>query len=406
VILQGDSRKLCEVVSGADIVVSSPPYAEIAMSGGTKGPDKYGTGLTQGKLCFGDYGQTPGQLGAMKPGKLADCIVSSPPFQEQVAAQDIEFYKKKCVQTGRNPESAHAQAIDTYGQAPGQLGAMKPGKIDAVIGSPPFQGEHGGACDKTSMKNMDRPGRAILEGHGDNPENLANLKPGDVDAIVSSPPYTKHALGHGAGKRAATEYDKRLKRQREMTEQMQSQGNLAKLEVGNVDAIVSSPPYEGSLHLNESPEVQAERMRNKGQHEQAEAYLRSNSKQGNQGYGAEDGNLGNDKGPTFWQAARDIVSQCYEILKPGGMAIWVVKSFVRKGAVVDFPGDWLKLCESVGFQTVCEHHAMLVKETTEDGLFGEITEKKEKKSFFRRLAEKKGSPEINYEVVLCTQKQT
>jgi hypothetical protein len=47
---------------------------------------------------------------------------------------------------------------------------------------------------------------------------------------------------------------------------------------------------------------------------------------------------------------------------------------------------------------------MLVKETNHAGLFGTITEKKERKSFFRRLAEKKGSPEINYEVVLCTRK--
>jgi hypothetical protein len=47
---------------------------------------------------------------------------------------------------------------------------------------------------------------------------------------------------------------------------------------------------------------------------------------------------------------------------------------------------------------------MLVKETTQNGLFGTITEKKERKSFFRRLAEKKGSPKIDFEVVLCTQK--
>ena len=88
----------------------------------------------------------------------------------------------------------------------------------------------------------------------------------------------------------------------------------------------------------------------------------------------------------------------------GGMAIWVVKAFVRKGRIVDFPGDWRRLCESQGFVTVCEHHAMLVKETKHNGLFEEITETKERKSFFRRLAEKKGSPKIDYEVVLCSEK--
>ena len=89
----------------------------------------------------------------------------------------------------------------------------------------------------------------------------------------------------------------------------------------------------------------------------------------------------------------------------GGVAIFVVKSFVRKGKIVDFPGDWRRLCEAQGFQTVHEHHAMLVKETRKPSLFGhEIVEKKERKSFFRRLAESKGSPAIDYETVLCMKK--
>jgi hypothetical protein len=116
--------------------------------------------------------------------------------------------------------------------------------------------------------------------------------------------------------------------------------------------------------------------------------------------------MGVTQGDTFWAAAKQIVAECHKILKPGGHAIWVVKSFVRKGKIVDFPGDWQKLCESQGFKTVCIHHAMLVKEQNHDGLFGDtITEKKERKSFFRRLAESKGSPAINYEVVLCMQKR-
>jgi hypothetical protein len=48
---------------------------------------------------------------------------------------------------------------------------------------------------------------------------------------------------------------------------------------------------------------------------------------------------------------------------------------------------------------------MLVKETTHNGLFEQITEKKERKSFFRRLAESKGSPAIDFEMVLCMQKR-
>jgi len=45
---------------------------------------------------------------------------------------------------------------------------------------------------------------------------------------------------------------------------------------------------------------------------------------------------------------------------------------------------------------------MLVKETTHETLFGHTeVKRKERKSFFRRLAESKGSPKIDFEVVLC-----
>lgn len=38
-----------------------------------------------------------------------------------------------------------------------------------------------------------------------------------------------------------------------------------------------------------------------------------------------------------------------------------------------------------------------------DGLFKE--DRKERKSFFRRLAEKKGSPRIDWEDILCMEKE-
>ena len=89
----------------------------------------------------------------------------------------------------------------------------------------------------------------------------------------------------------------------------------------------------------------------------------------------------------------------------GGVAIFVLKAFVRNKKIVDFPNDWRRLCESLGFETVCEHHASLVKEMKHNDLFeGEVTKRKERKSFFRRMAESKGSPRIDYEVVLCAKK--
>jgi len=87
----------------------------------------------------------------------------------------------------------------------------------------------------------------------------------------------------------------------------------------------------------------------------------------------------------------------------GGVAIFVTKDYVKKGQRVPFSDRWLALCESVGFILVCRHQAMLVEhhgwQMTTGGGIEEINT--ERKSFFRRLAEKKGSPRIDHEDVLC-----
>jgi hypothetical protein len=81
----------------------------------------------------------------------------------------------------------------------------------------------------------------------------------------------------------------------------------------------------------------------------------------------------------------------------------VVKSFVKNKQIVDFPGQWQALCEAVGFTTLHYHRAWLVEDrgTQIDFMGNPITRTVERKSFFRRLAEKNGSPHIDYEVVLC-----
>ena len=110
---------------------------------------------------------------------------------------------------------------------------------------------------------------------------------------------------------------------------------------------------------------------------------------------------------TFWEASKLIIQQCHTILRPGGMAIWICKDFVRKGKRVPFSDQWQALCEAQGFRLACRHRAMMVAHHGEqDGLFGEATQvSTSRKSFFRRLAEAKGSPPIDFEDVICLQKE-
>ena len=94
-------------------------------------------------------------------------------------------------------------------------------------------------------------------------------------------------------------------------------------------------------------------------------------------------------------------------LKPNGVAVWIVKHFIRDGARVDFPDQWRRLCESSGFDTIHIHRAWVVEEgaaqLTLDG--GVHVRKVARKSFFRRLYESK-YPEnsIDWETVICMRK--
>jgi len=267
----------------------------------------------------------------------ADCIIGSPPFGSSLESKDREFREKST--PGRTNQCSD------YGQTPGQLGAMKPGKVDMVLSSPPYaetlKGD--GTQNETAAESRDKrrtPGGSLgqsqrTQGYGSQ-ENLGNLKSGDVDCVISSPPFDTHVGG-----------DLRVDNKKRKT--------------------------GGDLCMSSG-----------------------------KNFGHSPGQLLQEQGDTFWSAAKIIVEQCHQILKPGGHAIWVVKSFVRNKKIVDFPGDWQRLCENAGFKTVCIHHAMLVKETTHETLFGHTeVKRKERKSFFRRLAESKGSPKIDFEVVLC-----
>jgi hypothetical protein len=121
--------------------------------------------------------------------------------------------------------------------------------------------------------------------------------------------------------------------------------------------------------------------------------------------GDSDGQIGREAGETYWSAMAKVYASLFLALKPGGYAAIVVKDYVKDKARVPLCDDTLRLLCHVGFEPAERVHAMLVEHSAHDDLFsGTVTKKKERKSFFRRLAEKKGSPAIDYEEVLFVRK--
>ena len=303
-IVQGDSRKLSEIIASADLVCSSPPFM------GVDNVSK--SGLVQ----------------------------------------------KWCEQTGRDPDSAcRVATVDGYGATPGQLGAMKEGEapsVDLMVSSPPYARS---AVEKNST---------------------------GVDRAKQHESYRAAGGGASFEKFCATQE----KHSHHYGTEDGQLGAMKEGEAPRMDCVISSPPFAtgdsaGPETTNTGGQANAEKM------------------------GTSDGNIALESGDTFWQAAREIVAQCHAILRPGGHAIWICKRFVRKGKIVEFSDQWGALCEQEGFDLVCRHRAMLVaNHGTQGGMFGDDTVvSTARKSFFRRLAEAKGSPAIDWEDVLCMVKR-
>lgn len=223
-------------------------------------------------------------------------------------------------------------------------------------------------------------------------------------AAVSSPPYADavNGTGEGPGARYDTVHHNANTAQRLSSDNGYgaTAGQLGRMAGDGFEAAVSSPPYEHSLE-----------SRGDGiDWDKTTAVHRGSRSPGRgaiaDGYGHETGNIGADTGETFWSAARLIVEQTYAVLKPGGHTAWVTKRFVRDKKIVEFSEQWAQLCEAVGFVRVERIHAMLVADHGDQlDIFGGATARcTERKSFFRRLAEKKGSPRIDHEDVIIMRK--
>lgn len=308
----------------------------------------------------------------------ASCCVTSPPYTNDTVNErngiDLSLIKKP---GGHNSQS---RTMAGYGEASGQLGSMREGDHSVVVSSPPYV--------------------AI------SPEKSSK----SVDYTKQYETYRSQGGGTSFGKFVATQ---------ELHSQGygKSPGQLSAMDAGSFDAAISSPPWEkgaeGVLRKAKfkDPEAfaveMAKRSKTNGSHgASAEAYLAQIERDADKTYGNSDGQLGQQGGETFWSASRLILEQIHQVIVPGGHAVFVVKAFVRDKKIVDFPAQWAQLCEAVGFRLLHDHHALLTEHYgTQGGFDGDKKLSVERKSFFRRLAESKGSPRIDHENVLCFERR-
>ena len=279
------------------------------------------------------------------------------------------------------------------------------GGMGAAVSSPPF-GDSLESKDET-FQAAARPGRTIqMAGYGSTPGQLGSMPSGDYGAAVSSPPYADAVNGTGEGPGARHDPihhngDNSFKASSD-SGYGSTPGNVGNMRDGGFEGVVSSPPFMENAHPKQELGGKNLQIRDNPRTPGEKLYFTE--------YVTPDspGQLGTESPDNFWAASRAIVEQTYAALRPGGYAAWVTKRFVRKGQIVPFSDQWEQLCAAVGFVPVERIAAMLVDDHGDQlDIFGGATARlKERKSFFRRLAEKKGSPRIDHEDVIIMRKPT
>ena len=191
-------------------------------------------------------------------GILADKIITSPPYaipatSQQSSRNVIEDRIRRgiagaVIKDGKYM-TGNGKREEKYSDNPSNLGNLPYGSIDKVITSPPYS-ENPGTPSLGSV-NKDDWGhegtdivkrRGLEKGYSDNPSNLGNLPYGDIDSIITSPPYEASVADNKESPLAGGD-EKRYGRWKKGTAKKTSYTQHGE----PVDSIITSPPYEGTI---------------------------------------------------------------------------------------------------------------------------------------------------------------
>lgn len=239
---------------------------------------------------------------------------------------------------------------------------------------------------KINKGRMD--GRGVRHGnvktYGKNPNNVSNLPYGKVDTIVTSPPYAHQGSvykgmlsnvkrAYRAGKLTKEQYEhfkgRKAYKEEAAEEQGKSEGQLANLKYGKIDAIVTSPPYTSNQAFHDkkfmikTAKERSKRLREgkiKGHYASPEAF-RKVAENLEERYSDDPQNVGNLKGKTYLSAMLQVYSECYKVLKDNGLMILITKNFHRKKKPIRLDLDTIKLCEHAGFTLIDRWYRKLTK---------------------------------------------
>ncbi len=395
-----------------DGIVSSPPYAVNALGhAGGEGPRTTNAAHSKpGTVNSQTYGTTAGNIGNLAEGRL-DGVVRKTLIVATSSSTMCgkEVPHEPSISAGRKPEelrSIHGQVgaegqRDQVAVPEDELVASKDRSVlrRASRRSSKSDGKAGRQVSrkvkegKAASELQARKGDGALPGddcQGQVPE-LWN------DGMLVDSPQERRSLRQPAGEPGDS--------LRALPHQPGEEAMVGGKEGGSADAkeqragrmevsaIVSSPPWSRSMNHDPGD--------NDCLHESEDGVHRPvGISQRQADYGDTEGQIGRETADTYWSAVAQVYEQCRLALKPGGVMALVVKDYVKDKKRVPLCDQTCQLLERLGFTVFERCRAWLVSRTEHQGLFGKVVKEKARKSFFRRLAEKKGSPRIDFECVI------
>jgi len=201
-----------------------------------------------------------------------------------------------------------------------------------------------------------------------------------ADVCITSPPYLKSA-DSGAGVNRQRGGDVKIGCSSVGRTVTHPDGVDNVKEYGEISAIITSPPYS-NVTAAENPNVVELQRKGWVKGGDMMKFLPSN---------LSGENIGKMGGETYLEAMFKVYSEMWKVLKPGGLAVIMVRPFVRDRKVVDLPYHTWLLLEKAGFKLEKLFKLRLKQES-----FWRIL-------YYRRFP---NVPRIAHEYVLVTRKWT
>ena len=180
----------------------------------------------------------------------------------------------------------------------------------------------------------------ILQGDA---RNLADVL---ADVVITSPPYqeTRPLSSHEPQEAYRPELKGDIKASHSVTE-----GQIANLPYGNIDCVITSPPYEGINTTGKADSYKGSH----GPYSQVQI----------PDYRETPSNIGNLKGESYLSAMLEVYQGCCRVLRPQGWMVLITKNFIREKLEIRLDLDTIKLCEQAGFQFVERHYRKLTSQS-------------------------------------------